>query len=395
MAGCHNEERMQDTREASSAVHIGRASSKRAVSGRYIPGLDGWRAVAILWVVVSHNQLLHLGRVNDIWLKNSGQRAVQLFFALSGYLICTRLLQEEKKAGSISLRSFYLRRVFRIQPAAMLYLAAIAVIMLAGGLPRWWPGLVGAALMVRNYWPAHLSPGYWYSLHFWSLAVEEHFYLFLPGFLLLVRRSRLLIVSLLVVIAEGWFVYVLHHERLQRVGSDLLQRTDMSIGCIMLGSVFALALERERLMALARRWLKPSIALIYAATVMLVLNLHHSSFYHALLITLYPPLIVSTALHPHSSVTRFLEWPPMRFLGRISYSLYLWQELFFHAGTTPAPGSLHAHVVLCWIGAFTFAIASYYLVETPLIRFGHRLSSRKDGAEHVLEVPAVVKQFHA
>jgi peptidoglycan/LPS O-acetylase OafA/YrhL len=104
--------------------------------------------------------------------------------------------------------------------------------------------------------------------------------------------------------------------------------------------------------------------------------LHHTTYYHVGLITVYPVVITATMLHPGSLVTRFLELAPMRFLGRISYSLYLWQQLFFNDLHPAAPHSLYRYPLLCWLGAFACAIASYYLVETPLIRVGHLLAKR-------------------
>lgn len=105
---------------------------------------------------------------------------VYLFFALSGLLICNRLLREEQIFGGISLRSFYARRLFRIQPAAMVYLAVVAILMLSGKIPEVWSTVLGAALMIRSLWPSGAID--WSTAHFWSLAVEEQFYLFCLDF---------------------------------------------------------------------------------------------------------------------------------------------------------------------------------------------------------------------
>jgi peptidoglycan/LPS O-acetylase OafA/YrhL len=83
-------------------------------------------------------------------------------------------------------------------------------------------------------------------------------------------------------------------------------------------------------------------------------------------------------LHPDSLTSRFLEFAPIRFVGRISYSLYLWQELFFNPFHVPAPGSFRSHTLLCWGATFGCAIASYYWIETPLIRYGHRIARKFD-----------------
>lgn len=357
-------------------------------SGKYIPSLDGWRAIAILWVIISHNQLWQVGRFNDIWLKNTGDRGVQLFFALSGILICSRLLQEDRRLGSISLRSFYIRRVFRIQPAALLYLAIVALLISLRILSDSWKGPLGAALMIRNYWPAAIGEGYWYSGHYWSLAVEEHFYLFLPGFLLLCRRRRLPIMVALVACAEFWRIIVMRTPHLQHIGADLFQRTDTTIGGIFLGSVFAIALEHQRLLRFAEMYLRPWLALLYAAAVFIALVLHHTTYYHVGLITVYPVVITATMLHPASLSTRFLELAPVRFVGRISYSLYLWQQMFFNDLHRAASHSILNYPLLCWLGAFACAIASYYLIETPFIRIGHRLAKRA-APGHTLSVANV------
>ena len=120
------------------------------------------------------------------------------------------------------------------------------------------------------------------------------------------------------------------------------------------------------------------MALIYTAAVFGLQELHSGRYDHALLITVYPILLTATVLHPQSWTTRFLELPAMRFVGRISYSLYLWQEFFFFPFAPPEPGSLRSHPVLCWIATFACATASYYLIETPLVRRGHRIAKRFD-----------------
>lgn len=342
----------------------------------YIASLDGWRAVAILWVVSSHNQPWNIGWISNHWLRATGYRGVQLFFALSGFLICTRLLREEKMFGSISLRSFYTRRVFRIQPAALTYLAVLSLLMLIGTVPRAWAAVAGAALMIRNVFPVRELN--WDTAHYWSLAVEEHFYLLLPGFLVLCKRHRLRIMSALVVAFEVWRIYVLHTPALRDPAADTYMRTDMVLGGLLLGCVFAIALMRHELSAFASTYLTPWLALFYTGIVFTRLALHHSNLDHALEITVYPLLIVATALHPESWITRFLELAPIRFVGRISYSLYLWQELFFNYFVPAAPHTFRSHGYLCWCAAFGCAIGSYYLIETPLIRRGHRIAKRFD-----------------
>lgn len=342
----------------------------------YLPTLDGWRAVAILWVLQGHSHLVQYGWFSNAWLKQTGENGVELFFAMSGLLICTRLLREESRNGFISLRSFYTRRLFRIQPAALVYLAA--VLMTLGYSRSLLIAIAAAALMVRNYMPTQYPS--WQTAHFWSLAVEEHFYLFLPGFLLLCRRYRLAVMVLLVLIAEVWHGYVLQHLK---PGYSILifLHTDMRIGGILLGCVAALLLCREKAHAIATGYLRPWLALLYAATVLVADSFHQSRFNHIALLMMYPLVIVSTMLHPEAITSRLLELAPVRFVGRISYSVYLWQQLFLNPfGTAPAH-TLRSHRVLTWCVFLACALGSYYLIEKPLIRFGHKLARRFEPAE--------------
>jgi peptidoglycan/LPS O-acetylase OafA/YrhL len=349
---------------------------KQVERAGYIPTLDGWRTVAILWVLVGHCQPWGSGWFLIEWFHASGGRGVQLFFALSGLLICNRLLREEQRFGGISLRSFYTRRFFRIQPAALAYLAVVSILMLSGEIPRVWSAVAGSALMVRTFLPRTATN--WETAHFWSLAVEEQFYLFLPGFLVLCRRYRLAVLSALVAAFELWRVVVMETPRLQGFAPLIYLRTDTVIGGLLLGCVFTLALRREKVMAFAKATCYPWVALLYAAAVFARVTLHHSRSDHAIDITVYPLLLASTMLHPESLTGRFLELPPIRFVGRISYSVYLWQELFFNPLVVPAPGSFRSHTLLCWGATFACAIASYYLIETPLIRYGHRIARKYD-----------------
>lgn len=342
----------------------------------YIPTLDGWRAIAILWVLIGHAQpsiirthiLTTLGSFDGVYL----------FFALSGFLICTRLLREEAATGTISLKSFYMRRLFRIQPAALTYLLVISLLGLAHVIALRWLGVVSATLMLRNFFPAlTLGLREWYSAHFWSLAVEEHFYLLFPLTLALIPRRRLGTLTAAVILLEIWHTIVGQHAALQRGIGYIQFRTDMAINFILVGCVFAVALTHVRLAQFLERWLCPWVAVTFATLLFTLRSLRFPDLRHALLIVVFPLLIVSTSLHPKSLSGQILELPPLRFLGRISYSLYLWQQLFVFPAVLPASDTLHSHIFLCWAATFACALASYYLVERPCIPLGHRLTSHR------------------
>ncbi len=167
----------------------------------YLPTLDGWRAIAVVMVIFAHAGGAKLFPGLSTYDPFS-MIGVEIFFGLSGFLICTRLLAEEREMGRISLSKFYLRRVFRIQPPAWFYLAALAVLAGIGLIAVSLPEFLGSFLLVRNYYPLAVT---WYTDHFWSLAVEEHFYLFLPLFLLLAPpQHRLWLLFGFALAGAGW-----------------------------------------------------------------------------------------------------------------------------------------------------------------------------------------------
>src|ERR1700722_18709415 len=164
----------------------------RASKG-YLPSLDGWRAVAITAVILCHafGQESSNSKINSLIL-NLGQQGVSLFFAISGYLITTLLVDEQQRAG-ISLRGFYIRRAFRILPPAYIYLAVLGAMGISE-IIHVTPGeILSAALVYSNYWPLHS----WFTFHFWSLSIEEHFYLLWPSLLALSGLAR-----------AKWFAFV-------------------------------------------------------------------------------------------------------------------------------------------------------------------------------------------
>lgn len=347
----------------------------------YIPTLDGWRAVAVGLVLLTHDGVHQMGRFSTGSIHTAhgrGQGGVELFFCISGILICTRLLEEERLTGTISLGNFYARRFFRIQPAAWVYLAFIAVLMASGAVVHAYDGIAYSLLMVRNYLPLRFSPRYWYTDHFWSLCVEEHFYLFLPLFLVVVRRRRIAMLLGLLFFLAVWARFVGNHPGLQ-FGWQFTLRTDFAAKQLVLSAAAAIALTVTEFRAWCRRWAVPALALPFAAAMFAFAAWHIGLGSALAALFAYPVLVVSTLLHPKCVVGRALEWAPVRFLGRISYSIYLWQMPFFtFYYPVAAP---HARWLLLlsqtWLrypAVLALSLMSYYWVEKPLVRLGYRLA---------------------
>jgi len=365
----------------------------------YIPTLDGWRAVAIIAVMASHaghSYSAPLGRDSFFDRISSGTHGVNLFFAISGLLITSRLLEEWDTAGRVSLRRFYIRRAFRILPPALLYLACVALLGAIGLLPVMREEFVAATLFYRNYLPAVLAPGGagFFTSHYWSLGVEEHFYLFWPALLLFAGRKRALPVAIVVAVLvavwrhfEAWREIMLYNA----IQSTYFARSDTRIDSIMWGVVAALALSRPEIHALVERYLSTivmsALALLYGAIVFRFGT--RPTFWEAMIV---PVIVVGTVLRPESIVGRVLESPVMRWIGRLSYSLYLWEFFFVYYPGVPTTLGVWQTFPVNLIAAVGCAAASYYLVERPLVRLGHRIAPAmgRDERNPVSATPVVV-----
>jgi peptidoglycan/LPS O-acetylase OafA/YrhL len=342
----------------------------------YLPTLDGWRAIAILSVIFYHDSVHTVGLLSTRWFYDYGEIGVDVFFAISGILICSRLLEEEKLNGQISLKNFYIRRGFRIVPPALLYLLVIASLAAVSiiSVPRgeWFESL----LFFRNY-PTLLGPidpnaSSWYTGHFWSLSLEEQFYLFLPTLLRFApRRSRIAVLATLSLLIAVHRVYALHHRR----WSLIRFHTDIRLDALLVPALFALLLARPHIRSLLQKLLR-FWPLLAGALVILVSYGEGTAWRISAIILLMPCVVLGSVLNPQSLLSRLLEWHPLRFVGRISYSLYLWQQLFFsrHFQVGDPLGVLQSWPLRLVI-TFACALASYYLIERPMTRIGHRLAS--------------------
>lgn len=351
----------------------------------YLPSLDGWRAIAILGVLMVHDLPWQIGTHTNLAYIRYGSFGVILFFAISGVLISTRILEEESLTGAFHLPSFYIRRLFRIQPAALIYLAVVAALMLLHLIPEHWHFWAGALFLYENFLynstPATTLHGY-FTGHFWTLAVEEHFYLLISLFLFFVRRKRILVLFLALIAIKAIQIAATHHTP-----DPLLRRTYWQIQILLFPSLAAMLLRLPRIRSVAIRWLHPvPVLLLTVLTIALCHGLLLPGLIRGRMASLeiqtisysFTFWVIATMLHPRSLVTRLLEIAPLRFLGRISYSVYLWHVLFY-SRIDGIPLGLHVLDVLSgrpwkYLATLATAVASYYWIEKPLIRIGHRLA---------------------
>jgi peptidoglycan/LPS O-acetylase OafA/YrhL len=358
---------------------------------RFFPGLEGLRAVAALMVVLHHT------RSHWLWGWLEGWNGVTLFFVLSGFLITTLALREEETAGRLRWRAFFVRRVFRIVPVYVVSFFLYAFLMFFAG--------VGAAhrdSFVRAV-PWYLSPfpefPFFSRTHIvfslaWSLGIEEKFYLLWPlvAFVLLRRRARgriglalalALVLQLPIAVSSS--------------GRALAPYTAILIGCLL-----AFALQNRASFARLRplgstTGLVAALAAVALATAVTHLwnptaaGFRVASPYYYLPYSLAAALLVC-ALALNASGSGLFRSRPLRFVGRVSYPLYLTHPIgLAFAAKAVHPGGLATELVYLALGlALSLALAYgiHRVVEQPLIRTGKRLAARVTPVSLPVPLPA-------
>jgi peptidoglycan/LPS O-acetylase OafA/YrhL len=345
----------------------------------YIPSLDGIRAISFFLVFFAH---AGLGATII-----PGGFGVTTFFLLSGFLITTLLRLEFARYRHISLRSFYLRRVLRILPPlyAVLALAIVLPWIGKGHLAIPFAGTLAQALQVSNYYQIYAAraitlPG---TSVLWSLAVEEHFYLVFP--LLYVWMSsrfsayrQAIILLALCVAALAWrcILYFHFHAALIRT----YYATDTRFDSILFGSVFAIVanpLVRDPLHELIIRrmkWVFPLCVAALLGTFLVRVPGFRDTLRYSLQGLALIPLFIAAIQYQKTWPVLLLNLPVVRFLGVLSYSLYLCHSIITESveSVWKANAALTGTVSLA--GALCFATLVHYLIERPCTRIRKRLS---------------------
>ena len=334
---------------------------------RYWPQLDGIRGIAILLVLGVHTEGRFVG----------GILGVDLFFVLSGFLISTLLLTERLETGNINAAHFYARRALRLLPALTV---AIALIVVLGRLPGARPtdlaiGIPVVLLYAMNWVIVYTHRPLGNFGPFWSLAIEEQFYLVWPWAIRKwgdVRRLPEILVAIAVVIMVTRTGWALEHWR----GSN--DFTFFRADGLLLGAALAVVLVRrehvELLRILSARWVAPVALAGFAVPIaVLVVRTNNpiGSVAYGCANVAGVALIGSVVLVPGSLVGRVLRTRPLVALGRVSYGIYVFNFTIFtlvyaQHWTTP----ITLAVDYSAIAAIT--LTSWFLIEQPALRFRRR-----------------------
>ena len=352
---------------------------------RSIPSLDGLRAISVGMVILSHflgfaalpqHGLLHTALV----VAGQGGLGVSTFFVISGFLITTLLLNELDHHGEINLRRFYFRRSLRIFPPYYVYLTIAAFVGYVSLHPIPKAAFITAAAYVSNYYPythSHPESIGWAVGHTWSLSVEEQFYIFWPLLLVVFTRRRALmsgiVISLAVPVLRLLTYYLLP---VYRQDAQWLRLFHTSIDILMVGCILALLLRAPDFEQHVQRYFHPALltaALGYLLAANFILRRAPSWFEALFGVTLttfsIAILMLYVVMRPSSPPGRILNWGPLQHIGRISYSLYLWQQIFIGPFHVPSTLRMVAAAFLC-------AEMSYWIVERPSLRFRSKLEKK-------------------
>jgi peptidoglycan/LPS O-acetylase OafA/YrhL len=366
--------------KSASTVDTSRfALSSLLAQSSHLPALDGMRALAISVVIV-----YHLGTVFFPVYRVPGDLGVSFFFVLSGFLITWLLLKEWDKSGTIWLRGFYVRRVLRIFPA---YYVFVTIWLIGRTILRGKQDsllVLSAFGYVMNYYNAfndHPSTG---IAHTWSLAIEEQFYLLWPAlFLLFLRWGRQtliwgLIALILAVASWRTFVYnVLDWGRSYAYDAFDTRFDSLAIGCLLAALLSNGTLDR----AAKRVTLWAGFPLI-TISLLLWSRMGTSDVYHygpgftvdALLMAVLIVQMLQLSAHP---CWRWLNNPIVRYLGIISYPLYLYHEsAIMVAARLPSFVPSAGKLLLAISGSISAASLSYFCVERPFLRLKSAFAPR-------------------
>jgi peptidoglycan/LPS O-acetylase OafA/YrhL len=327
----------------------------------YLPALDGLRGVAILCVVLYHVRLL-----------KNGFLGVDIFFVLSGFLI-TLLLIQEGSAGRINLRWFYWRRALRLMPALVVYVAICGIVAVFY-LP--WATVTKQMLAALTYTTniVRLSggTGSTYFGHTWSLSIEEQFYLLWPPLVAVACHYRRLGAAVGVAVGGSLAAIGLRQYLWEGLHSAarLYFALDTRLDAILLGALAAFTLGRLR----PSRWygvvaLLASLWILLCVTLvdwnLATLYLKASVFINLGVVA----IVLGVLLAPSGIVATALSTPPLVWLGRLSYSLYLWHFAVIFGFLPTAPTAWQITV------SVAFAAASFAFVERPMLRLKQKFAS--------------------
>ncbi|MDW4387903.1 acyltransferase family protein [Staphylococcus saprophyticus] len=355
---------------------------------RYMPGLDGLRAIAVIGIIIYH--------LNKQWL-SGGFLGVDTFFVISGYLITSLLLFEYESTGIINLKQFWLRRIKRLIPAVLLLVVTVTLATLIfkpEQIISIKHDAFAAIFYVSNWWYIATDVNYFEQFafmplkHLWSLAIEEQFYIVFPivliALLLTIKKYRNVtlifwIISLISLLLMVWI------SRPHMQHSRVYFGTDTRLQTMLLGVILAFIWPPFKLKQNPNPSLRFIIDSIGAIGILILLLLfikvddnsdwiYNGGFYLISGITLF---VIISVVHPSGYFAKLIGNPFFVYIGKRSYSLYLWHFpviSFLHSYYVEGQVPLYVYALDILLTIF-FAEISYRFIETPFRKQGFKALS--------------------
>lgn len=334
----------------------------------HLPSLDGLRAVSIGLVMLGHLSGAPRFPTLDLGIGNYSRLGVTVFFVISGFLITRLMLLERIKNGRVSLKLFYERRALRLFPASYTFIGCVCLLSLAGVFHLRPTDIWHAVTYTVNFLPNRGKQ----IGHLWSLSVEEQFYLIWPLTFVLLGPRR-----------AGWAaVGVILFGPFARFGDWLflrgtpyhdLQMFPMVADSLAMGCLLAMTSGWLETKTWYLRLFRPAYSV---GVVFLVLLINRYMGYSVVAVfgTSIVNLALAVLIHrcvycSRDLAGRVLNWRPIVFVGVLSYSLYLWQQLFLNPEST-AWGCTFPQNLIFTVAA---ALGSYFLLEKPVLKLRRRL----------------------
>lgn len=376
-----SENRRYGREETPSSRRPASAERPKAHASRYMPGLDGLRALAVLAVIAYH--------LHTEWAPG-GLLGVTMFFVLSGYLITDILLAQWDRTGRFDMKDFWIRRAKRLLPAMLtvvLFAVLWSILFDHSRLPAMLGDVPAALFYYSNWWSIFHQVSYFQSFgplsplgHLWSLAVEEQFYIFWPILLgiglILAQKNR---GKLALVLAGLALASALAMAIMYRPGEDpsrVYYGTDTRLFSLLIGAALAVVWPSRKLKtnisksATKTLDVTATICLIVIAILIFKSNDYGTFLYRGgmVLLSLATTILVAALAHPACRLGRVLGARPLRWIGARSYGLYLWHYPVIVL-TTPlvnTGGPNMTRILLQLLASFALAALSYRYIEQPV-----------------------------
>jgi peptidoglycan/LPS O-acetylase OafA/YrhL len=352
----------------------------------YVRCIDGLRAIAILLVLFSHS--VHSGipeflsKIIQFW--NAGTVGVRLFFLISGFLITTILKNELKKNGKINFKNFFIRRFLRIFPAFYFYLLILFILSFFNLIVIGPSAIFFAMFYIQNlnvFQNTELFPTSWLVKHSWSLSVEEQFYLIYPFIVnpTLNFFKRKLINKIILMTTIFTFFRILNYSYpdISRItGGVFFMHCDF----LIYGGLLSTINENDKKFLI--RKISPYKYLILLISFIVLIYASKYEYNSVINIAINGNLILISSLYvltffvlfPNSKLGNLMENKMLKSVGKLSYGLYIWQQLFM--GSTDLWNNFKILTFFPYniIVIFICAIISFYLIEKPFLKLKNKYS---------------------